>query len=105
MTGHPALDLDDTVHQRVRLAILAVLSEVSECTFATLRTELELTDGNLSRHLQVLETAGLVQVTKTYEGKRPCTWLKLTRDGKAALRKEIEALERLTRRLRNGDQG
>jgi DNA-binding MarR family transcriptional regulator len=97
---HPALALDDTVHQRVRLGILTVLSEAQECTFGALRDQLDLTDGNLNRHLKVLEEAELVQVTKGYEGRRPCTWLRLTRAGREALRREIAALEDLVRRHR-----
>ncbi|MEE6259241.1 winged helix-turn-helix domain-containing protein [Plantactinospora sonchi] len=97
---HPALALDDTVHQRVRLAILTVLSEVRDCRFAALRDELGLTDGNLNRHLRILEDAGLLQVTKGYEGRRPCTWLRLTRQGRTALRAEVAALEQLVDRLR-----
>jgi DNA-binding MarR family transcriptional regulator len=98
---HPSLALDETVHQRVRLGILAVVSEATECTFAVLRNELDLTDGNLSRHLRVLEEAGLLQIRKGYEGRRPCTWLRLTTRGHAALRDEIAALERLVDRLRD----
>jgi DNA-binding MarR family transcriptional regulator len=98
--SHPALALNDTVHQRVRLAILTVLSEAQECKFATLRDELGLTDGNLNRHLRVLEEAGLLQVTKGYEGRRTCTWLRLTRRGRDALRDEITALENLVKRLK-----
>jgi DNA-binding MarR family transcriptional regulator len=102
--SHPALALNDTVHQRVRLAILTVLSETQECKFATLRDELGLTDGNLNRHLRVLEEAGLLQVTKTFEGRRPCTWLRLTRRGKDALRDELTALENLVKRLKRVKQ-
>lgn len=102
--AHPALALDDTVHQRVRLAILTVLSEVRECGFGTLRDELGLTDGNLNRHLRILEDAGLLQVTKGYEGRRPRTWLRLTRQGRAALRAEVAALEQLVNRLRSAAQ-
>ncbi len=101
---HPALSLDDTVHQRVRLAILAVLSEARECTFGTLRDELALTDGNLNRHLRVLEDAGYLRVTKGYEGRRPCTWLRLTRAGRDALRREIATLEQLVRRVPTGPE-
>ncbi|WBB53891.1 transcriptional regulator [Verrucosispora sp. WMMD573] len=88
------------MHQRVRLAILTVLSETQECTFSTLRDELKLTDGNLNRHLRVLEQATLLQVIKGYEGRRPTTWLRLTRQGRAALRAEITALEQLVSRVR-----
>ncbi|MBF9129103.1 transcriptional regulator [Plantactinospora sp. S1510] len=98
---HPALALDDTVHQRVRLGILTVLSETRECKFGTLRDELGLTDGNLNRHLRILEQADLLQVIKGYEGRRPCTWLRLTRQGRTALRAEVAALEQLVERLRN----
>ncbi len=68
---HPSLGLDETVHQRVRLGILAVLSEAAECTFTRLRDQLELTDGNLNRHLRILEDAGLVEVRKDYDGAAP----------------------------------
>lgn len=98
--AHPALDLDEVVHQRVRLGILAILGEVTECRFSVLRDSLGLTDGNLNRHLRVLEDARLLQVRKGYEGRRPCTWLRLTREGKQALRIEVATLERLVARLR-----
>jgi DNA-binding MarR family transcriptional regulator len=98
--AHPAVSLDDTVHQRVRLGILAILSEATECSFAVLRDELRLTDGNLNRHLAVLERAQLLRVRKGYEGRRPCTWLRLTRRGREALRDEIAALDQIVTRLR-----
>jgi DNA-binding MarR family transcriptional regulator len=98
--AHPALALDETVHQRVRLGILAILSEAVECTFPMVRDELELTDGNLSRHLRVLEDAGLVEIRKGYQGRRPSTWLALTRQGRKALCEELTTLERLVKRIR-----
>jgi len=100
---HPAVGLDDVIHQRVRLGILVMLAEIPECAFSTLRTELRLTDGNLNRHVQVLVDADLVTVTKGYEGNRPRTWLKLTADGRRALRAELLALEQLTTRLKSAD--
>jgi DNA-binding MarR family transcriptional regulator len=99
---HPARHLDDVVHQRVRLGILTVLNETTECKFATLRDELGLTDGNLNRHLRVLEEAGLLRIVKGYEDRRPGTWLRLTRRGREALRAEIATLEQLVKRVRDG---
>jgi DNA-binding MarR family transcriptional regulator len=96
---HPALRLDDTVHQRVRLGILAVLSEARRADFGYLRDALELTDGNLSRHIAVLEQAGLVKVEKGFEGKRPRTWVQATRAGRAALKAELAALQELITRV------
>ncbi|SFB15915.1 DNA-binding transcriptional regulator, MarR family [Amycolatopsis marina] len=97
--SHPALALDETTHQRVRLGILAVLAETAECTFPALREQLELTDGNLSRHLKILEEAGLVELRKTFEDRRPRTWLKLTKQGRKSLRSQLELMEKLVARL------
>jgi DNA-binding MarR family transcriptional regulator len=99
VTTHPVQRLDDTVHQRVRLGILAVLSEASRADFGYLREALELTDGNLSRHLAVLEQAGLVKVRKTLEGKRTRTWVQATRAGRKALEAEVAALRELIARV------
>lgn len=98
--AHPALALDETVHQRIRLGVLAILSEAAQCTFPMVRDELELTDGNLSGHLRVLEQAGLVEISKGYQGRRPCTWLAITRQGRKALRDELATLDQLVRRIR-----
>jgi DNA-binding MarR family transcriptional regulator len=103
MSPHPAVGLDDVIHQRVRLGVLVMLAEIRECAFSTLRDQLRLTDGNLNRHVQVLVDAGHVTVHKGYEGNRPRTWLRLTRNGRRALRAELHALEQLAARLRSTD--
>jgi DNA-binding MarR family transcriptional regulator len=95
VTGHPANGLDDTVHQRVRLGILTIAHEARRVDFGYLRTNLELTPGNLSQHLSVLEGAGLITIEKGYEGKRARTWVALTKAGSAALRDEIAQLKLL----------
>ena len=100
--SHPALRLDDTVHQRVRLGILAVLEEAKRADFSFLRDALDLSDGNLSRHVQVLEEAGLVRVEKGFEGRRPRTWISATRAGRAALEEELSALRDLISRVDGG---
>ncbi len=96
---HPALQLDDVVHQRVRLGILAVLAEAKRAEFGYLRDALDLSDGNLSRHIQVLEEAGLVSVEKGYEGRRPRTWVSATRRGRTALDSELRSLRELISRV------
>lgn len=95
MTIHPSNELDDVVHQRVRLGILAIAHEARRVEFGYLRTNLELTGGNLSQHISVLESAGLITVEKGYEGKRARTWISLTKAGDVALREEIAQLKRL----------
>lgn len=99
MTGHPVNGLDDIVHQRVRLGILTIAHEGRRVEFGYLRTTLDLTAGNLSQHLTTLEGAGLIAVEKGYEGKRPRTWVSLTRAGRTALRAEIRHLKQLIGQL------
>jgi len=95
---HPTSDLDETVHQRHRLGILTITAEAKSAEFGYLREALGLTAGNLSRHLTVLEEAGLVQVAKGYQGRRPRTWVRITGRGRAALAAELIALTELLRR-------
>ena len=98
--GHPADEIDDVVHQRHRLGVMVVLAEAKRADFSYLKSVLELTDGNLGRHLQVLEEAGLVTLDKVFEDGRPRTWVSLTKAGRAALTRELETMERLIRRVR-----
>jgi DNA-binding MarR family transcriptional regulator len=104
MTDHPVNGLDDVVHQRVRLGILTLAHEARRVEFGYLRTNLELTGGNLSQHLTVLENAGLVSIEKGYEGKRARTWVSLTKAGHAALRDEIAQLKRLITQINRNDK-
>jgi DNA-binding MarR family transcriptional regulator len=96
---HPSNELDDVVHQRVRLGILTIAHEARRVEFGYLRTNLELTGGNLSQHISVLEEAGLISVEKGYEGKRARTWITLTKAGRVALREEIKHLKLLIRQI------
>ncbi|WP_316520303.1 winged helix-turn-helix domain-containing protein [Kitasatospora brasiliensis] len=96
---HPTLALDDTVHQRVRLGILAIAREADRVEFGFLKEQLGATDGNLSRHLKVLEDSGLITLSKGYVGRRPRTWISLTPRGAEALDHELRALRALVRRL------
>jgi DNA-binding transcriptional ArsR family regulator len=96
--GHPTNGIDETVHQRHRLGILTITAEAQRADFGYLREALGLTPGNLSRHLMVLEDAGMIQVEKGYEGRRPRTWVRITGQGRAALAAELAALTELVRR-------
>jgi DNA-binding MarR family transcriptional regulator len=99
VTTHPANGLDDIVHQRVRLGILTIAREARRVEFSYLRDTLELTAGNLSQHLGVLENAGLISTEKGYAGKRARTWVTLTKAGHAALADEIAQLKLLISRV------
>ena len=97
--AHPVTGMDDVVHQRVRLGILTIAHEARRVEFGYLRTQLQLTAGNLSQHVGVLETAGLVEVEKGYAGKRGRTWITLTPAGTTALAEEIGRLRLLIARV------
>ncbi len=95
--GHPTNGIDETVHQRHRLGILTITAEAQRAEFGYLREALGLTPGNLSKHLTVLEEAGMVEVEKGYTGRRPRTWVRITARGRAALAAELAALTELLR--------
>lgn len=97
-TEHPTVDIDDVVHQRHRLGVLTIAAEAKRVEFGYLREALGLTAGNLSRHITVLEEAGLVEVQKGYDGKRPRTWVRISGAGRVALAKEMSALRELVAR-------
>lgn len=74
--------LDRVIHEPGRLMIVALLAGVKECDFLFLLNETRMSKGNLSTHLARLETAGYVEIEKTYRGKVPMTVLRLTRAGR-----------------------
>jgi DNA-binding MarR family transcriptional regulator len=96
--AHPTSSIDERVHQRHRLGILTIAAEAQRAEFGYLRAALGLTAGNLSKHLTVLEEAGMVEVEKGYAGRRPRTWVRITAQGRAALAAELAALTELLRR-------
>ena len=88
--------LDRTIHEKARLGILTSLAaHPSGLLFNDLKDLCSLTDGNLSRHLQTLQEAGLVEVWKRFQFKRPQTLCRLTDPGKQRLLAYIAELERV----------
>ena len=95
MDGFSIDGLDEVVHGRVRLGVMAFLSTAGEAEFAGLRDRLQLTDGNLSVHLRKLEEAGYVRIDKRFIGKKPNTRVVLTDEGRAAFRRYLESMAAL----------
>ncbi len=95
----PFRELVDTVHQPARLGILTALNECNKADFSYLKRLLELSDGNLGRHLEVLADAELVDVTKEFSGRRPRTWVSITRKGKTALGLQMQAMRSMVARF------
>ncbi len=90
--------LDRVIHEKARLGVLTSLVAHPEgLAFADLKQLCGLTDGNLSRHLQILQEAGLVKITKGYEGKRPHTSCRLTASGRRRFLDYLAVLEQVVR--------
>jgi len=89
------LILDRLIHEPGRLAILTVLSSVSDADFVFLQRTTGLTKGNLSSHLTKLEDGGLVEIVKSFVRKKPNTNVALTSVGRERIARHWEQLERL----------
>jgi len=85
--------IDETIHQRTRLAIMASLAGVEGLEFNDLKAQLALTDGNLSTHAAALERAGYVEILKAFKGKKPSTTIRMTAKGRAALERYVNLLQ------------
>jgi DNA-binding MarR family transcriptional regulator len=91
-------ELDRLIHEPARLSILSALAACQNADFLYLQRLTGLTKGNLSSHIAKLETAGLVQVEKTFERKTPVTRLSLTEAGRDGIGQHWKQLEGLRRR-------
>ena len=90
--------LDRVIHEKARLGVLAsLMAHPKGLAFADLKQLCGLTDGNLSRHLQVLQEARLVAVRKGYERNRPHTTCRLTAEGRRRFVEYLSVLEQVVR--------
>ncbi len=90
--------LDRVIHEKARLSVLTSLVAHSKgLVFGDLKQMCELTDGNLSRHLQVLEEAGLVEIEKGYDHNRPQTICRITSEGRRRYLEYLKVLEQVVR--------
>lgn len=86
-------EIDDAIHGRVRLAVMAYLSGAGSADFNELKAKVGGTDGNLSVHLRKLEETGYVRVEKTFRDRKPRTICHLTSKGREAWIAYIERLQ------------
>lgn len=89
--------LDETIHSRIRLAIMSVLVAVGNTEFTFLKAKVKATDGNLSVHLKKLEDAHYIAVKKEFINRKPVSTYSLTPNGKKAFKVYVETLEHLVR--------
>lgn len=88
--------LERVMHEKARLGIMTSLATHPEgLLFNELKELCSLTDGNLSRHIQVLQEAGLVEVWKRFQDRRPQTLCRLSLEGKKRFFAYLEEMERV----------
>ncbi len=98
MAGFDVNRLDDAIHGRLRLGIMAYLMDVEAADFTELKTVLDATQGNLSVHLRKLEEAGYVEIVKSFQGRKPLTRVHVTPTGRKAFADYLDALAGLVKR-------
>ena len=90
--------LDRVIHEKARLGVLTCLMvNPKGLAFAELKQQCDLTDGNLSRHLQVLQEAGIVAIDKRFERNRPLTTVQMTAAGRKRFLDYLAVLEKVVR--------
>ena len=87
--------VDDIIHGRLRMGIMAYLSAVNPASFPELLEKTGTSNGNLSTHLTKLESAGFVKQEKGFKGKRPQTLVHLTKPGRQAWINYLEAMKNI----------
>lgn len=90
--------LNDVIHSRIRLAVMALLVTVEEADFVFLKEKVNATDGNMSVHLKKLEESGYISVKKEFVDRKPKTVYSLTKTGRKAFEAYIEQLEKLIKK-------
>jgi DNA-binding MarR family transcriptional regulator len=87
--------IDEVIHGRLRLGIMAYLAHTEAADFNELKAALNATQGNLSIHLRKLEEAGYVSIDKSFLNRRPLTRARLTPQGRQAFTAYLEAIAKL----------
>ena len=100
MSGFDVEGLDEVVHGRLRLGIMAYLAHAEAADFNELKSALGATQGNLSIHLRKLEDAGYIAIDKSFLNRKPLTRARLTEAGRKALAAYLEAMARLVDELK-----
>jgi DNA-binding MarR family transcriptional regulator len=97
-------ELDRVIHEPARLMVVALLAVVESADMLFVHRQSGLTLGNLSSHVGKLETAGYVEVEKSFVGKKPRTMLRLTDRGREALDAYRASMQTVLDTLSTADQ-
>ncbi len=99
MEDHLTVRLNKAVHQKARLGIMSILMASDEAEFNYLKEKLNLTDGNLSSHLSLLEKEKYINIKKKFVKKKPRTLCQITEKGRQAFKEYLDNLEKIIRSL------
>lgn len=99
MEEHLTIRLNKTIHQKTRLGIMSILMASKEADFNFLKEKLNLTDGNLSSHLSLLEKEKYIKIRKKFVKKKPKTLCQITEKGREAFKEYLDNLEKIIRSL------
>lgn len=95
MAGFDIGKIDDVIHGRLRLGIMAYLADAEVADFNELKGALQATQGNLSIHLRKLEDAGYIKIEKSFIARKPLTRARLTPAGRKAFAAYLSAIAKL----------
>lgn len=96
---NPIEKLNKAFENRIRLGVMSVLMVNEEMNFNNLKQLLEVTDGNLATHLNVLEESRFIKVHKGFIGKKTNTLYSLTPVGEKAFKDHLKALENMIKNI------
>lgn len=97
--------LDRTIHEKARLSILtSLIAHPKGLRFNDLKQLCGLTDGNLSRHLEVLDEAGFITIEKSFERNKPKTAARITAEGRKRFMQYLAVLEQVVSDAANASQ-
>jgi hypothetical protein len=105
MSDHISLKLNRVIHQQARLGIMSILMVTEKVDFNYLKSQLKLTDGNLSSHLSLLEDHKLIKITKTFVKKKPRTLCQVTAAGRSAFLTYMNDLEKIIHTIPSDKKG
>jgi DNA-binding MarR family transcriptional regulator len=88
-------EIDNVIHGRLRLGIMAYLADAEAADFTELKQVLDATQGNLGANLITLEEAGYITIEKSFVGRKPLTRARITPDGREAFRRYLLQMAKL----------
>ena len=91
--SHPLANIDQIIHAPARLMILVTLYVVESLDYVFLKNQTGLSWGNIATHLNKLENAGYIEISKGYQGKKPQSLIRLTSQGRDAFKKYKNKLQ------------